>query len=327
LYVFVQPCADCEPELRATRDGGRSWITRGTLADLNLARPPHAIQVSRAGSVGVSGPRTIGGDPGQGMSVSVDRGRTFAGVTPTDTPVEVAPPDALVSCGWQPPANRCVVQVVDLDAGTVAQLANQPDLVAESATRAPDGTLRAVGVDGATNRPAVASSTDGGQTWLTHAFTGAPELSSGYRPLAASVYAIDGTVVVSLAYAPSNNLARISSVAFRLGDGGWQALDLDGLSLTAMATSAAYLAADGTHVVQKVVPPAGSTTGSGGALVQFWTCAPGETTYHRVDPPAGLNGDVLTDVVRLPGGGYLARSVHNAWVSGDGRSWQQVAIR
>jgi hypothetical protein len=36
---------------------------------------------------------------------------------------------------------------------------------------------------------------------------------------------------------------------------------------------------------------------------------------------------VLTDVVRLPGGGYLARSAFNAWVSDDGWYWIQVTIR
>ena len=361
LYAVVLPCGDrnCDPELHGTRDGGRTWTNRGTIADVNLPGAPSVIHVSRDGAVGVFGSGTVGGGPAWILSTSIDRGRSFAGVMPGD-PVDAAAPGALVACGYPPPVSRCVVEVYDLDAGTAGPLATQPGVVVLHVTRAPDGTIWALGRDAAAGLPAIARSTDGGRTWSTHLFTGAPEFTADYRPLAGKVTAVDGTVVVTLAYAPFANPPQTSNVGFRLRDGDWQRLDTDVFQPGAMAVGASYLAADGTFVIQKIAtdasvsspaPPVSPSTtpwSSGGPawssgppapppsggpmvavprIVQFWICPPGGTGFHRIDPPTGLPDDQLSAVDRLPGGGYLAHSFTGAWVSDDGRTWKQLAIR
>jgi hypothetical protein len=357
LYAIVQTCDNCEPELRATSDGGRTWVTRGTIADVNLTGPPYAIDASRAGTVGVSGYLSRDGVPTRLFSTSIDRGRSFAQIMPGGE-VDSAPPDALVVCAQRPSGERCVVQAVDLDAGTSAALATQPDPVVVNVTRAPDGAIWALGRDDGARRPAVARSTDGGRTWSTHVFTDAPEFSAEHRLLAGDVAAVDGTVVVELTYAPLDDPAANSNVAFRLEAGAWRRLDTDVFGGGAMAMGASFLAADGTFLLQQVLVPAdlsGPSTPepswnpsgppwtpgpavplstqpapaatAGAHRIRFWSNAPGEATYRPIDAPPGLAGDVLTDVVRLPGGGYLARSGFNAWVSDDGWYWIQLTIR
>jgi hypothetical protein len=338
LYAIVLSCPQCEPELHVTRDRGRTWTNRGTMADVNLPGAPWEIRVGRSGAVGVFGNRS-GGGLDRVLSTSTDRGRAFAQVTPGD-PVDAATPGAFVTCAYRSSANPCVVQVYDLDADTTAPLATQPSLVVAGVQRAPDGTIWALGRDDGAERPAIARSTDGGRTWTTHVFADAPEFTAGYRLLAGKVAAVDGTVVAELTYAPFAAPSRNSNVAFRLRDGDWQRLDTDALGPGAMAMGASYLTADGTFVLQRAVADdAGSSrpvdpAPSGGPVAQeprigaqFWSCPPGGTAYGRIDPPTGLSGDQLNAVERLPGGGYLAHDFSSAWVSDDGRSWTRITIR
>jgi hypothetical protein len=353
LYAIVRSCLACEPELHTTSDGGRTWTSRGTLADVNLTGTHRTIHVSHAGTIGVFSDAAVDGALAWTLSTSNDRGRSFARVTPSD-PVDAAPPEALVSCGYPPPGGRCDVDVYDLDAGIAAPLATQPDLAVLDVTRAPDGTIWALGRDDA-ERPAIVRSTDGGRTWSTHVFTG---LTAVQPPLAEEVMAVDGTVVVRLTYAAAGNPARTSTVAFRLRDGDWQRLDTDALQPGGTAVGVSYLAADGTLVVQKITvdasitspafsppttpwssggppwssgppapPPSGGQAVAVPRTVQFWSCPPDGTGFRRIDPSTGLPSQQLSVVDRLPGGGYLAQSLADAWVSDDGRAWKRVVVR
>ena len=89
--------------------------------------------------------------------------------------------------------------------------------------------------------------------------------------------------------------------------------------------AASYLVADGTFVLQTVGAGAAAPQPRNGT--QFWSCPPSGTAYGRIAVPAGLTGDQLNAVQRLPGGGYLAHNVAGAWVSDDGRTWTRLAIR
>jgi len=323
LYAIVLSCPQCEPELHVTRDRGRTWTNRGTMADVNLPGAPWEIRVGRSGAVGVFGYLAGGSGPDRVLSTSLDRGRAFAQVIPGD-PVDAATPDAFVTCAYESSASRCVVQVHDLDEGTTAPLANQPGLVVVRVERAPDGTIWALGRDDGAERPAIARSTDGGRTWTTHVFADAPEFAAGYRLLAGQVAAVDGTVVAELTYAPLAEPSRNSNVAYRLRDGDWQRLDTDAWGPGAVA-AASYLVADGTFVLQTIGAGAAAPQPRNGT--QFWSCPPSGTAYGRIAVPAGLTGDQLNAVQRLPGGGYLAHNVAGAWVSDDGRTWTRLAIR
>jgi hypothetical protein len=349
LYAIVLPCAnwDCDPELRTTSDGGRSWTTRGTIADVNLPGTPWEIHVSRSGAIGVFGYRA---DGARVLSTSIDRGRSFAQVTP-DGPVDAAARDALVTCAYEPSTDRCAVQVNDLDAGTAGPLAGQPTLVVLNVRRAPDGTIWALGRDDGAKRPAIARSTDGGRTWTTHVFADAPELTAGHRLLNGRATAVDGTVVVELTYALLADPDPHHNVAYRLRDGAWQRLDTGVFDGRAMV-GASYVEPDGTLVLQETArtgpamwqtsppttpwssggppwssgPPQRQPGGPAAPGTRYWSCSPGGTAYRRIEPPRGLTTEQLADVVRLPGGGYLARTFAGAWVSDDGRAWKRVAI-
>src|SRR5262245_56189313 len=182
LYALVRPCLDCDVELRTSDDAGRTWDSRGTLEALGLTRYSVDIRVTRAGTIAVLGATRIdaGDVPGYGV-VSRDRGRTFTALTRLVTPAPAANRDALIGCLGDASSDSCAMVVLDLDAGTIAPLASQPDLVTVRGVGLPDGTAWAFGREKGTDRPAVAGSTDGGRTWTTHPFAGVPGFDIGTR--------------------------------------------------------------------------------------------------------------------------------------------------
>ncbi|MFC4070158.1 hypothetical protein [Actinoplanes subglobosus] len=336
LYGLYRSCPDCDAELYVSTDGGGSWQRRTTPAaptdttsrsDATLvALAPGILSWSEQGnsaidpfqSPGAGGPTAGPTTPAAVMRTWITRngGETWVRTVAASEPAASVPDGARPADCDLLELPACKVGVIDPDTGRFAPLATQPTgIVLEpgwtNEVNAPlDGRIWVSGLDPATRKPAVATSSDAGRTWHTHVFTdgvaATPEgewLAPMYLP---KVAAGTGTTAYALTY-------RRDGVfdTHRTTDGGvtWQA----GAEISAVQLTPGFVAADGTHIVQTASEP---VTGDG----------PGRYT------PAELTGypDFPMWPVRVASTradiSYVVPAETGAYVSKDGRTWRQARL-
>jgi hypothetical protein len=255
--------------------------------------------------------------PEFGPQITVDGGRTWRRADIDPDPVAAVPPGTRpVDCGLVGRPSPCRIYAVDPVDGRFAPLANQPTAITieEGWTALVDiplgGRLWVPGLDPATGKPAVASSSDRGVTWHTHVFTdGVPAvvrdgaIATMYLPTVAAGQ--DGVAHV-LIYRDDETVSP-----YRTTDGGatWRPL-LGGP--VAAAQDAGFVTADGAHVIQT-------------------------RDVHRVSRGGGYVGVSLPgyprELLRLAQGTsqqapgcYVAFSLWPLYLSGDGWTWRPVDI-
>ncbi|MEU4164568.1 sialidase family protein [Actinoplanes sp. NPDC026670] len=337
LYGLVTRCETCDSELYVSPDDGDSWEARNmppvpgdvvTPREVTLVAPGPGLLVwsERTFIRGAVQTQSTGG-PTAGPTtppvsslqtwISSDGGRNWGRAASATEPADAIPAGARpVDCDLVELPD-CKVGVLDPDTGRFAPLANQPGITVEAGwtdqVAAPlDGRVWVPGRDPATNKPAVAVSSDAGRTWHTHVFTGGlafPADSSGlatvYMP---KVAAGSGTTAYAL-----TNRGDDTYDTYYTTDGGatWQA---GGEPLEEVRTLPGYVTADGAHIVPTF----------GGASISRGTGRYGPVTLSGMPEAAIRTVRVSTGQADQP---YLMPSSGSeAYLSKDGLTWQQVRL-
>jgi photosystem II stability/assembly factor-like uncharacterized protein len=167
------------------------------------------------------------------------------------------------------------------------------------------------GLDPGTQRPALASSSDGGRTWRTHVFTGGVpavtdlgSIATMYLPTVAA--GPDGRAY-ALTYRKDQKLDP-----YRTTDGGATWRPVPGGTL-GWVPDPGFVTADGSHVVKT-----GST----------FAASHGGNKYQPVTLP-GYPADLRrqTEITWQPAAGrYLVFSLSDLYLSEDGWTWRQVDV-
>jgi hypothetical protein len=329
LYVVVERCRDCGPELYASADAGATWQPR------TEPPPPADAAVPRFSSIVSLGPGILAWQDGhvltigeaQGMSplpdnngpsdrlwITVDGGRTWrrAGIDPK--PVATLPPGTRpVDCGLAGRDAPCLIYAVNPVTGRFAPLAGQPSGITvesgwASQTNVPPGArLWVPGLDPVTRMPALASSSDRGRTWRTHVFADGVQavtqdgtIATMYLPTVAA--GPNGTAYV-LTYRDD-----LRKDTHRTTDGGatWKS----GASVPEIP-DAGFVTADGAHVVN-----------AGG---QFLAARAGRG-YERVTLPGfpAVPRQYAYPVSQQVAGRYLVSPSDDLALSDDGWTWRRL---
>jgi hypothetical protein len=290
--ICASPCAKDRVDLVGSDDGGRTWTTRTAgLAAFPVFAGDRSTVVATTTSADWH------------LLISVDSGRSWS--TPADGTADAAPPGTDVIC---PPVSwGCQLSAVDPATGTVVTLANPPIDIREPVVEA-GGRLWISGVERATGRPAVATSSDRGRTWTSSTF---PELGRCTATLCDTpeLSSADGvTVVASFVDSATRRL-----IAYRGGLDGWQRLDTSGI--TEVGTIWSFTTADGTHIVRTI-----GRLGGGG---QFWAAA--RTAQGYVPITLDALPDTVNPVQRSPDGSYHTYTPTGLYGSADGLHWTLIA--
>ncbi|GIE82466.1 hypothetical protein Aph02nite_84160 [Actinoplanes philippinensis] len=336
VYGVVSRCEECDSELFVSPDGAGSWEARTVPPAPGEVRTPRVVSLAAPGpgllvwreqgspAGGVTGTQGTGGpaaDPTAPSSImqtwiSRDGGRTWARPTATTTPADAVPAGSRpVDCDLvELPA--CVVGVLDPGSGRFTPLAVQPTGITvepgwTSETSVPVGDrLWVPGLDPATRKPAVATSSDAGRTWRTHVFTdGAPLPADSGLPaarFAPNVAAGAG----GTAYAVTSR-ADGTLVSHYTTDGGttWQT----GQAVERARALPGYVAADGSHIVATDVG-ASAARGTG-----HYT----SITLSGMPEGAIRKVEITSEQAGKP---YLMASGSETYLSADGRTWQQIRV-
>lgn len=331
VYTVYERCRSCASELLVSTDGGRSWSPRGTppaadgqSASRTVSLTPlapgvllwaDAVTVDPADLLpSASNDRSL--PPGVERNwITVDGGRTWRRPTLSEQPVATVPAGTRpVDCTRLREEQPCRWYAVDPATGRFAPLANQPTGLRYEAWSAQTdvpvgGQLWVAGLDPATLKPAVASSTDGGATWRTHVFADGvaaevlrEQVAGKYLP---TVAAGTGTTAHALLYSADDRL-----VAYRTTDGGrtWNRVPGDVL---ADVPDAGFVTADGAHVVKSGHDFRASRDGG---------------PYEPVDLtgyPSLLR--MLTQVTSQQAPGrFVVTSGDVVYVSDDGWTWRRI---
>ncbi|WP_436528765.1 hypothetical protein [Actinoplanes sp. HUAS TT8] len=332
LYRLVEPCRDCDMRLYVSSNAGKSWQQRPippatsgetgprTASLVALApgllvwRERHNLTVAEVQALASGTPLSTGNR----VWITRDGGSTWQPAV-IDTQPVAAVPDGVrpVDCAVLD-VPTCRVGAIDPVTGRFAPLATQPAGITvqewwTGVVDVPiDGNLWVPGLDPATDKPAVATSTDGGRTWHTHVFTGAATavLGSGgtagmYTP---RIAAGSGRTAYVLTYRTGEEYASHYTT-----DGGltWR----DGDTIHVYQVSPGFVTADGAHILTTY---AGLVAGRGTGRYTSVTLPgyPKEGTGHPVDPG-------LTQVAP---GAYLMNSDDGPYLSEDGRTWRLIRL-
>ncbi|GIJ71081.1 hypothetical protein [Virgisporangium ochraceum] len=335
LYTVVERCRACGSELLVSADGGRTWTPRATpprpddrgTEPRTVALTPLAPGVLMwSEAVTVNLPDLLSsGSPGASIPpgvernwVTLDGGRTWRRPTIAEQPVAAVPAGTRpVDCAALREEKPCPFYAVDPATGRFARLANQPTGFRyegwwSAQTDVPvGGHLWIPGLDPATLKPAVASSTDGGATWTTHVFAGGVSADDDGRGVAGkylpTVAAGTGTTAHALIYSADDRLAP-----YRTTDGGRTWEPVPGGVLPDVP-DAGFVTADGAHVVKCGDDFRASRDGGPYAPVTL------------AGYPAALR--MLTQVTsRQATGRYVVTSGDLVYVSDDGWSWRGLTF-
>jgi len=341
LYGLFERCRDCAPELYASADAGNTWQRRPvppapddpgagslrmpwlTSLGPGILAWKDAKLTSLAELQGSRPPSTEPADGGRSPSaverlwITVDGGRTWRQAEVDPNPVAAVPPGTRpVDCNFISPPSPCRVYAVDPASGRFAPLADQPSGITfergwvAAQTDVPlGGQLWVPGLDPATRKPAVASSSDRGRTWHTHVFTdGVPavvddgRIATMYLPTVAA--GADGTAY-ALTYRDDHRLAP-----YRTTDGGvtWRPMPGGPVTIT---PDGGFVTADGAHVVN---------TGQ-----EFWASRDGGG-YERVTlpgyPPDALRLSLFEVTSQEATGRYMMFSDSRLYLSDAGWTWR-----
>jgi hypothetical protein len=343
LYAVFERCRDCAPELYVSEDAGATWQRRtvppapsdatagisrsswlvplgpGILAWRDL----RTISLSDIGSL--VAPSTEPTDGGRSPSaiertwITVDGGRTWRRAEVDPDPMTAVPPGSRpVDCQLAGQPSPCQIYAVDPVSGRFAPLADQPSgITFESGWLAQTdvplgGHLWVPGLDPATHKPAVASSPDGGRTWLTHVFVeGMPAVANDDGRIAAMYLPTVAAGADGTAYALTYR-EDLRMDPYRSTDGGVTWRPVPGGAVPEVP-DAGFVTADGAHVVKTGWDFRASRDG-------------GE--YEPVTLP-GYPADLLqlTQVTsQRAAGRYIVPSMSSFYVSDDGWTWRRVYV-
>ncbi|GIE92089.1 hypothetical protein [Actinoplanes regularis] len=340
LYRVFQRCRECDAELDVSSNGGESWQHRPTppapsdatgprTANL-LALAPELVVWRDERTLTVAEVQAlVSGDPSADEItahqpwITRDGGETWQQIAIDTQPVAAVPEGVRpVDCAMLD-VSTCDIGVIDPVTGRFAPLAAQPTgiTVQEGWTdvvNVPlDGHLWVPGLDPATNKPAVATSSDAGRTWHTHVFTGAVAAVLGHGgPVGLynlpKVAAGSGKAAYVLTYRADGVLD-----AHYTPDGGstWR----DGDTIRNLELSAGFVTADGAHIV---TTDTGLAAGRGTGRYTPITLPgyPVDTAGLPVDP---ARIQVASGQTTVP---YLVNSDNGPYLSEDGRTWRRVRL-
>ncbi|MEU4424281.1 sialidase family protein [Actinoplanes sp. NPDC024001] len=325
LYSIVLPCDTCAMELHASGDGGDTWLRRAEPPEATGTDSSRLVSLFSLGrgilawnvrTVAVDALATSPPTPSERLWVTLDGARSWHETTIDTEPVDVVP------AGTQPVdcdrlnLTSCRVAAVSATTGRFAPLATQPTGITvlpgwQQRVNVPlDGRIWVPGVDPATKKPAVASSSDAGRTWETHVFTdGVPAVLKGggrtaenYLPQVAA--GPDGT-----AYAMTYRSDGVVDVRYT-ADGGkaWS----PAVTLREFQQKPGFVAADGTHIV---TTGAGLLAGRAGGR------------YEPVSLPGYPAEPRQTQVTsRDAAEPYLVLSPTEPYLSRDGLTWRRIPL-
>ncbi|MFC6018187.1 hypothetical protein ACFP2T_18500 [Plantactinospora solaniradicis] len=349
LYALVQRCRACPLELYASDDVGATWqrrsvppapdddsgepraatiasVGRGALAWRDIrAVNLHDLEYWRSPQASPTGPA----DSTRSASVTeppwttIDGGRTWHRAKVDPKPVAAVPPGTRpVDCHLVGQPTPCRIYAMDLVSGRIAALARQPSGITFDQTWAGDTSvplgahLWVPGRDPATDRPAVASSSDGGRTWHTHVFTdGVPAVADHgtvagkYLP---EVAAGAGGTAYALIYRDGHGRD-----SYRTTDGGATWRPVPGGALAGVSTSG-FVTADGAHIV---------TSGHNLSSGQEFRGSRNGGRYQPVTLP-GYPADLMLSQLtsHQAAGRYLVLSESHLYLSDDGWTWRRVDL-
>jgi signal transduction histidine kinase len=311
VYHLFRPCSGCPTELARTTDGGFNWHDAG--ADFH----PREVEILGP-DVLVAGAPDYKGGPAREPSrqVTFDGGVRW-GPPVVGTPIDSVPPGGRLFC-W-PPRSRvlvsghdCVLHTADRQTRRIRPLSSAPPLRAPVVNRVPsDAGLWVSGVDQA-GRPAVAASHDSGRTWTTFVFADLPEVTvdGGY---AATIYlpevvSADGATAYAVVFGGQRWRT------YRTDDGGasWVGTGvLDLRKSDAAGGGLSFVTRDNVHMVATFGP----------AAVEYLAGGASRDTYRAI-VVTGMPPDVVVSM--SSGGGYLAYSDREVYLSDDGWTWGRV---
>jgi hypothetical protein len=311
---------DCQVELLASDDAGRTWSSRGPLPPegqddvFSELEPLGPLTLSTVGGGGKQFGTVRGG--GKQFASSADAGATWRRATVTETPIEVVPAGyaiASVSVGGR----AGVLYALDPVRAVLAPLATQPPIVSFWASGSQEAAgLWVTGWERGTFKPAVSISRDRGRTWTSHVFTELPALPSvnSKTPdwFAVPRFASRDGLIGYVSVWQSSASRRI----YRTPDGGarWRAIEAIGITDGSM-----YVAADGAFVSKRTT---GSIETSPNLRYQKSVNGEPATPFQ----PAGLPPSVVGSPKVAPDGtvSVFEPATGTMYVSDDGLTYREL---
>jgi hypothetical protein len=205
--------------------------------------------------------------------------------------------------------------------GTQRKLATQPPVIVPiGVNQTPPGTgLWVSGYVQQADRTGVSVSRDAGRTWSTHVFgQGEADYPQDINNQSVGVATVDGVTAYAVVSVVTNN-GQNRLLVYRTGDSGltWQRADPGRTLPWLQHGETAFVAADGTHVVQTVVnDPAEWYAGTTGA-------------YRKPAPMTGLEAvdDMRRPVRAVAPGVYILFDRSAVYASPDGLHWTRHPVR
>ena len=335
LYVLYERCRDCGSELYASDDAGATWQRRsvpptagGTLIS-TFASLGRGVLVWRDGQLvnlqdlpGSSPTGSAVAEPSGTLGrewTTVDGGRSWRQAVVDTKPVAAVPAGTRpVDCHVVGQTSPCRIYAVDPVTGRFAPLATQPSGITVSRNWAGQtdvplgGRLWVAGLDPATRKPAVASSSDGGRTWHTFVFSGGVPAKPSKLGIIAGMYlptvaAGPGGTAYALLYHDDHGRE-----AYRTTDGGVTWRPVPG-GPVADTPDSGFVTSAGAHVVKS---GDGFRISRGGGRYQPVTLA---------GYPADLLPLPQLTSQQAPGR-YVVFADARLYLSDDGQTWRRVTV-
>jgi hypothetical protein len=316
LYAVQLRCTtadedSCASVLYGSDDAGKTWTERkrGIASGLQALAP------------GVLGAFVTTSVSSVAYRISTDGGRTWKDSKPASGTIQAVPAGGWPTCvEEQRDSGRCTVYGVNPQTGAQRKLASQPSTIRlREFNRTPPGTgLWATGYVPQTYQTAIAFSHDNGRTWSTHVFgKDEPDYPNGINNQQVGIATLDGITVYAVVTAVRND-GKNRLLVYRSGDGGltWQRGDPGHEPPWQQHGEYAYVAADGTLVVQTVIAdPA-----------EWYT---GTTAFTKPAPTTGLEhvDDMGQPVLLTAPGVYTAFDRTHLYTSPDGLHWTRLSVR